>query len=63
MSSQIEQAMPEPKRGGTLRVGLDWEGGKIDPPASPKGFNPGYYSRAEIDLLLDRGRTERAQSR
>lgn len=55
--------MPEPKRGGTLRVGLDWEGGKIDPPASPKGFNPGYYSRAEIDLLLDRGRTERAQSR
>ncbi|MCJ7597895.1 MAG: ABC transporter substrate-binding protein, partial [Methyloceanibacter sp.] len=29
---------------------------------SPKGFNAGYYSRAEVDLLLDRARTEQGES-
>lgn len=31
--------------------------------ASPKGFNAGYYSRSEVDRLLDLARTELADTR
>jgi peptide/nickel transport system substrate-binding protein len=42
-----------PKRGGTLRVGLDWEVDIIDPPASFGGWNTGRVVQQMFESLVE----------
>ena len=42
-----------PKRGGTLRVGLDWEVDIIDPPASFGGWNTGRVVQQIFESLVE----------
>ena len=44
---------PYPKRGGTLRVGLDWEVDIIDPPASFGGWNTARVVQQMFESLVE----------
>ena len=44
---------PNPKRGGTLKVGLDWEVDIIDPPASFGGWNTARVVQQMFESLVE----------